>query len=118
MPDRVDAAAARHRNIHDDNIRPHIFVALIGRRCIAGLAHDLESFLFRKERTVALANDGVVVHNKDSDCFPAHCRCSTGASNGIMAYSLKPLSPRSMTSNVPPSAVTRSRMPINPKPLP
>src|SRR5438105_14563193 len=37
----------------------------------------------------------MVVHNKDSNCLSAHCTGFTGASNGIIAWSLKPLSPRS-----------------------
>src|ERR1700720_360467 len=118
MLDRVNAASPWHRNIHDDDIRPLGFVALICRCGVGGLTNDRYPFVLCKERTVAFANDGVVVDNKDADCLAAHCATLTGISNGIIAWILKPLSPRSMISNCPPRAMTRSRMPISPNPLP
>src|ERR1700733_9739335 len=117
MLDRVDAASPRHRNIHDDDIRPLVFVALIGRCSVGGFTDDRYPFVLCKEGTVAFANDGVVVDNKDAD-HPAHGTSLAGTSNGIIAWSLKPLSPRSMISNCPPRAMTRSRMPTSPNPLP
>src|SRR6476469_6881548 len=118
MLDRVDATSARHRNVHNDDVRLLVFVALIGRRSVAGLTDDRYPFVLCKERAVAFANDGVVVDNKDADCLPAHCTSLADTSNGIIAWSLTPLSPRSMISNCPPRAMTRSRMPISPNPLP
>src|SRR6476646_1300770 len=109
MLDRVDATSARHRNVHNDDVRLLVFVTLIGRRSVAGFTDDRYPFVLCKERAVAFANDGVVVDNKDADCLPAHCTSLADTSNGIIAWSLKPLSPRSMT---------RSRMPISPNPLP
>jgi len=41
MLDCIDAATAWHRNIHDNNIRPRILVALVGRRGIAGFTDHL-----------------------------------------------------------------------------
>src|SRR5262247_2660563 len=116
MLDRVDATSARHRNVHNDDVRLLVFVALIGRCSVAGFTDDRYPFVLCKERAVAFANDGVVVDNKDADCLPAHCTSLADTSNGIIACSLKPLSPRSMISNCPPRAMTRSRMPISPNP--
>src|SRR5262249_50086756 len=106
MLDRVDATSARHRNVHNDDVRLLVFVALIGRRSVAGSTDDRYPFVLCKERAVAFAKDGVVVDNKDADCLPAHCTSLADTSNGIIA-----LSPRSMISNCPPRAMTRSRMP-------
>ena len=72
MLDRVDAAATRHRDIHDDDVRPRVLVALIGRGGVACLADDRQPFVLRQQRAIALANDGVVVDKKDADRSPAH----------------------------------------------
>src|SRR6516162_299565 len=94
MLDRVDAASARHRNVHNDNVRLLVFVALIGRRSVAGFTDDRYPFVLCKERTVAFANDGVVVDNKDSDCPPR------AITRSLMPIRLIPL-PR---ATMPPSA--------------
>src|SRR5215469_4088160 len=109
MLDRVDAASAGHRNVHNDNVRLLVFVALIGRRSVAGFTDDRYPFVLCKERPVAFANDGVVFDHKDADCLRGHCTRLAGTSDGIIAWSLKPLSPRSSISNCPPRAITRSR---------
>jgi hypothetical protein len=67
-----------------------VFVAVIGRRSVAGFTDDRYPFVLCKERTVAFANDGVVVDNKDAGCLPAHCTSFADTSNGIIAWSLKP----------------------------
>src|SRR5215467_855424 len=77
MLDRVDATSARHRNVHNDDVRLLVFIALIGRRSVAGLTDDRYPFVLCKERAVAFANDRVVVDNKDADCLPAHCRLAS-----------------------------------------
>ena len=116
--DGVDAAAARHRDVHDDDVRPRILVASIGRRGVACLADDRQPVMLGKQRAIALAHDGVVVDKQDAHCLAAHGKRPSGASNGILASSLKPRPSRSATSSCPPSAITRSCMPIRPRPLP
>ena len=65
MLDRVDATSARHRNVHNDDVRLLVFVALIGRRSVAGFTDDRYPFVLCKERAVPFANDGVVVDQND-----------------------------------------------------
>ena len=59
--DRVDAAAARHRDVHDDDVRPQVLVGLIGGRSVAGFADDLQAIMLLEQRAITLPHDGVVI---------------------------------------------------------
>src|SRR5262245_16384518 len=77
---------------------------------VGGLGDDLDVVLGVQEGPEAAADQGLVVDEQDSD----HCAGTSAV--GRSARTRKPPVARGSAPNVPPRAVTRSRMPMSPTP--
>src|SRR5215470_7781402 len=90
----------------------------IGFRCVVGLGHHMQAALAFQNAAIALPDDRVVVDQQHRYAFCLELRhlCSERyAASGIVAATLRPRGAGAIDSE-PPAAVTRSRMPIKPKP--
>jgi hypothetical protein len=60
--DGLDPANSRHRQVHDHEVGPGLLVDAIGVGPVAGFGDDLKAILLLQQRAIALAHDGMVVH--------------------------------------------------------
>jgi NTE family protein len=106
-PGRLDAVHPRHLDVDQRDVGqvvpglPDAFLA------VRGLRHDLDVVLGVEQRPETAADQRLVVDEQNPDHG-----CATGSS----ACTRKPPSLRGAASSLPPSAVTRSRMPSSPTP--
>src|ERR1700691_3777571 len=90
-PDRLHPADAGHRYIHDDEIGPGLLVDTIGLGPVAGLGDDAQMVLLLQQRAIALAHDGMIVHQHDAREAPVTgCTQGSGPVLGMVATSLAP----------------------------
>src|SRR5262249_19522075 len=104
----LDAVGAGHLDVHQDDVRPHLAGPLERRTAVAGLGHDLDVVLGIQESADAGSDQGLIVGEDDPD----HAVAVRGSS----AATRNPPIGRGSATRRPPSAVTRSRMPISPSP--
>ena len=64
-PDRFNAADTGHAQIHDHEIRLDVLVEAIGVGAIGRFGDNPQSRLLLQDRSIALANDGMVVDQHD-----------------------------------------------------
>ena len=63
---RLLAVGERHRDIHDDEIRPQQFRGTDGLAAVAGEAYHFQVLLLRQQRVQAITHDAVVVGDQDA----------------------------------------------------
>ncbi|MHC2777961.1 hypothetical protein ACVIM7_007469 [Bradyrhizobium liaoningense] len=93
-PDGLDAADAGHGEVHDDEVGRLGFVETIGLLTIGCLGDDAQAWLLLEHRAVALADDGMVVHQQNGGVGRAHAACSSAcrsaAASGMNTRSAEP----------------------------
>ena len=105
-----EAVEHRHLNVHQGDVR-----AVLGGQGdrlppVGGLGDHLDVVFRFEQRPDAAADQRLVVGQQDPD--------HDGARAGSSAYTWKPPPSRGPAWSRPPSAVTRSRMPMRPSPGP
>src|SRR5690349_18762037 len=115
VPDSFKPAGARHRYVYDNDIGSVGFERAVGGRGIVGLGDDVEIALVLQDAPVALPDDRMVIDQQDRDALGLGNGHVHQAASGIVAATLTPRLARAIDSE-PPSAATRSRTPVRPKP--
>ena len=109
-PGHLDAVDAGHPDVDQAHVRPQPAGQLDGLDAVDGFADHGDVGLVLQDEAQAAADHGLVVGDQHAD---GHGR-PTGT--GSVADTVQPPPGRGPASTVPPRLVTRSRMPISPKP--
>src|SRR6185312_13787238 len=114
VPDRLEPAGTGHRYIHDNDIGRMCLERAVGVGGVVGLGDHFEIVLMLQHAPIALPDHGMVIDEQDRNS--PGLRWGHQAASGIMAATRTPRVASAIDSE-PPSAVTRSRMPVRPKPV-
>src|SRR5664279_2455755 len=90
----------------------------VGGRCAVRFGDHAEIALMLQHPPVALSHDWMIVDQQDRDAWlrrDGHGGNGNYAAIGMVAATLRPRRARAIDSD-PPSAATRSRIPVSPKP--
>src|SRR2546426_1608296 len=111
-----EAVDAWHHEIEQEHIRPHPVGQLHHFRRVSSFANENEIRLLFQQDPQALADEVMVISQKNTDAHTFICfDCLTGSSSGSSAVTLVPRPGADSTVKSPPSPRARSSIPVNPK---
>src|SRR5207245_8874323 len=114
-----EAVDAWHHEIEQEHIRPHAVGQLHHFRLVSSFADENEIRLLFQQDPQALADEVMVISQKNTDAHTFICfDCLTGSSSGSSAVTLVPRPGADSTVKSPPSPRARSSIPVNPKVVP
>ena len=73
-PDGLDAADAGQAQVHDDEIGLHFLEQPVGLGAVGRFCDDAQARLLLQHRTIALADDGMIVDQQDGSGPRRSCR--------------------------------------------
>src|SRR5690606_28459583 len=123
LPRRRHAVRPGHAHVHEHDVGPQRPCVRHGHRAVTGLAHDLDVAGGGEQHAQAGADGRVVVREQhpDHEALPSAARAvaaSAASGRGSSARTTQPSAPWRPAVNVPPTAVTRSRIDTRPRPVP
>ena len=110
LPRRLDAIHHRHQQVHQDHVGPRFFGVPHRFLPVADLCHHLEAIGFGEQGPDALAHDGMVVGNHDTNTRVFSCHSVTSTFTRVPSPGLL------SQVSVPPRRAARSVMLRSPTP--